>query len=351
MRTARRTWVLLLSAALAAGPAPRALAFTNNTAGSAAEFLRLGAGARALGMGEAFGPVAEGADGLYWNPGALAWLKRPEISYTHVEMLRFFHHDHISYAHPFGQRGGTVGASATFFYQDKLDLVDNAGQEVGKFGIHSEAFTLAYARVFSIGEDYAKDDQEYFQQLWYHPGAIRPLSRPMDIWAGNMATGLAVKYVGETIHDRRAQTIAVDGGISYFPTQLPALRMSFVFRNVGGRLRFIRESENLPSEVALGVAYDVRWADSRFVPALEASVPYYGDPSGKLGLEYSFRSWEEGTVAFRAGYKSLSVPDLGALSGLTGGIGVTHREWSFDLGFQPMADLGQVYRLTMGRRF
>ncbi len=36
---------------------------------TAAEFSQIGAGARSLGMGEAYTAVADGPDAVYWNPG------------------------------------------------------------------------------------------------------------------------------------------------------------------------------------------------------------------------------------------------------------------------------------------
>ena len=45
---------------------------------SAASFLGAGVGSRAIGMGSAFSAMGGDASVLYWNPGAMAELKRSE---------------------------------------------------------------------------------------------------------------------------------------------------------------------------------------------------------------------------------------------------------------------------------
>ena len=50
-------------------------------------FLRLGNGARASGMGEAFTAVADGATSIYWNPAGMAGVEGVELSVTHTEWL------------------------------------------------------------------------------------------------------------------------------------------------------------------------------------------------------------------------------------------------------------------------
>ncbi|PCI40668.1 MAG: hypothetical protein COB53_00650, partial [Elusimicrobia bacterium] len=60
----KRLLALFLSM-LCASPAD---AFLNNVGGASAQFLRIGVGTRAAGLGEAYGPIAEGPDAIYWNP-------------------------------------------------------------------------------------------------------------------------------------------------------------------------------------------------------------------------------------------------------------------------------------------
>lgn len=61
-----------------------------STAGAtrlAGEFMALGAGARALGMGGAFGAVANDASAFYWNPAGLAGIEKRQALAMHAEQF------------------------------------------------------------------------------------------------------------------------------------------------------------------------------------------------------------------------------------------------------------------------
>jgi hypothetical protein len=72
----------------------------------AGEFLRLGVGARALGMGEAFVAVADDASASYWNPAGLVFLPERQILFMHAEQFGdAINHDFISFAMPLEGQG------------------------------------------------------------------------------------------------------------------------------------------------------------------------------------------------------------------------------------------------------
>ncbi|RIK54073.1 hypothetical protein DCC62_32005, partial [candidate division KSB1 bacterium] len=51
----------------------------NQRAGTAmAQFLKIGVGGRAVGMGEAFVALANDASALYWNPAGIAQMNKSE---------------------------------------------------------------------------------------------------------------------------------------------------------------------------------------------------------------------------------------------------------------------------------
>lgn len=77
----------------------------------AGEFLNVGAGARALGMGGAFVAVADDGTTAYWSPGGIRSLKSKEINFMHCQQFdNLVKTNFISYVHPTA-RWGTFGIS------------------------------------------------------------------------------------------------------------------------------------------------------------------------------------------------------------------------------------------------
>ena len=67
----------------------------------AGEFLNVGAGARALGMGGAFVAVADDGTTAYWSPGGLPALTSKEISFMYCQQFKnLVKTNYISYVHP-----------------------------------------------------------------------------------------------------------------------------------------------------------------------------------------------------------------------------------------------------------
>ena len=65
------------------------------------EFLSLGVGARALGLGGAFVGVADDVTASFWNPAGLAQLNRKELSLMHAETFgSFLNQDFVAFALP-----------------------------------------------------------------------------------------------------------------------------------------------------------------------------------------------------------------------------------------------------------
>jgi hypothetical protein len=344
--------LLLAAAALAVLATAAPAAFQSDVGGNAAQFLKIGAGARALGMGEAMTACAEGPEALYWNPAGLAAARGLELGYARAELPDSTHHDYAALALPAGWSGGVFGFAFTRLSQGAIEQVDNVGVSRGSFAPHSEAFSFGYARAFTE-EDALTKDRGYFRDSWNLPGAARRFEDDdeREPWTGSFRAGAALKIVSETLGARTAATATGDGGVVYRPSTRPALALAWAFRNAGGKLRFIGQSEPLPFEFSLAAAHDWEPERGHVVTALEAVAPLHARPYAKAGAEWE-RTVAQGTRAVgRVGFQGRSVPDLGVLSGLTVGAGVRLGGFSFDLAFQPMGQLGEAFRLGIGWKF
>ena len=71
---------ILLTSALLVGLAS---AQFDNVGTSAANFLKIGVGSRAEGMGGAYTAQVADATALYWNPSGLAHIQQPQIVFNY----------------------------------------------------------------------------------------------------------------------------------------------------------------------------------------------------------------------------------------------------------------------------
>lgn len=310
-----------LLAGLAIYPVIPLHAFGDKTSVNSAQFLRLGAGARALGMAEAFTAVSDDSSAVYWNPSGLARIRHPEAAYTHTELLGDFRYEFLSVAYPAEKLRGALGLGFTFLTQDAIQSVTKEGDPGGEsFSPQSLAAAFAYGARLELAS---------------HP----------------LAVGGAFKIIRETLYRHSASAVALDLGAILTPAHLTRLRLAATLRNLGAKMKFIREQESLPSELDIGIAYSLPHSGRSAVGSAELALPYYGTPFAKFGLEYGGPLSERIHWSMRAGYKTLTASDLGALTGLTFGAGLRFGKIQTDMAFQPAGNLGAVYRFSLGYRF
>ncbi len=111
--------------------------------GLAGDYLRYGAGARALAMGGAFTGVADDASAEYWNPAALAFLDEYQFQTMYAPLSLGTKLYDLSFVAPLGPRWGAVGVSDFllrsdgFQGRDDLNLVSGGGGMFLKMPCHS----------------------------------------------------------------------------------------------------------------------------------------------------------------------------------------------------------------------
>ncbi len=113
--------------------------------GYAGAFLRMGVGAKALGMGEAFVSVADDASAVHYNPAALSFVgKRVFTSaYRALSLGRRF--SYLGYAQPLRHEAG-VGIGWISAGLDDIDGRDEDGQPTRKFSDSENAITFCFSK-------------------------------------------------------------------------------------------------------------------------------------------------------------------------------------------------------------
>jgi len=86
---------------------------------SAAQFLKIGIGSRALGMGEAFVAIANDAEALYWNPAGLSQFNQHSIFFSHTEWLVEVQLEYAGLVYHIDPTN-TVGFAVTFLHTDEM---------------------------------------------------------------------------------------------------------------------------------------------------------------------------------------------------------------------------------------
>lgn len=170
---------------------------------TAAPFLNVGIGARAIGMGGAYVSMADDASSLYWNPAGIALIPGNEAIFNHSEWIADINFDFAGFALNLGSLG-SFGAFANFMTMGEMDVTtelypEGTGQ---RFSAGSYAMGVSYARSLT----------------------------------DRFSIGFNLKYVHEYILNSAANGIAIDIG-TVFVTQFRGLRLGATISNFGTKMR------------------------------------------------------------------------------------------------------------------
>ena len=306
---------ILAAAVLLAVPA-RSADFSSSAQGTtAAQFLELGVGARAVAMGEAYSAVADDAGAMYWNPAALTAIQNRSATLMHAAYLGTSYFDYAAYGQNLGSKGA-FGAGLQYFSAGGITQTDTTGSDVGTFTPYDLAFSLGYAhKLDGLG-----------------PQALNGFS-----------VGLAAKFIQSRILTT-AQTEAVDVGVlspAYFNDRL---KLAFTMTNLGGTIKFDAANENLPLNVKLGSSYKII---DRWLTALDVSFPRNDNPYVALGTEYQLATSGPWKFAGRAGFNSQTIGSIDGFSGVSVGIGIGYSGLAMDYAFVPLGGVGQAHRISL----
>jgi hypothetical protein len=265
----------------------------NGTTG--AQFLRIGVGARACAMGEAYAAIADDPTAIFWNPAGIAQLERKEIVFDQNFWLLDITHQYLAFTSPMAK--GNIGAS--FYYSSSGDIPKTENFiTVGKYSAYDAAASIAYA------------------------GSLKK----------SIFYGAAVKYIFEKIENESAQTFAGDLGVIFKPVKLPGLKGALEIRNIGPGVKFIENADPLPLYIGLAGSYVYR----DFTCGLAIGKHRGNDLSLGLGAEYLIKN----TLALRAGYNTAH--------SITMGMGIYWKVFKIDYAMAPNKDLDSSHRVTLG---
>jgi len=299
----------------------------NQRAGTAmAQFLKIGVGGRAVGMGESFVAVSDDATALYWNPAGIAQMEGDELVLSHVNWPVDVQHDFFGYVHRLGNVN-FVGVSLTSLHTDDLE-------ETTEFQPYGTGNFVSFGD-FAMGLTFARQMTDRF------------------------SVGVTVKYIEETLAELSARNILVDFG-TYYWTGFGSSRFAVSVVNFGtnispsGTVTFrdgTRASSfqdfSPPTIFRIGFATEfIENPQHKVTAAFQLNHPNDNAENINLGMEY----WWRGALALRGGYR-VNVDEESLTFG--GGVAVPLNifKLNLDFAYSDFGRLGNASRISANLKF
>jgi hypothetical protein len=293
-----RSWIVvaLLVTAMSASPAQVIGKY-------AGEFLAIGVGGRALGLGGAHAALASDATAGYWNPAALARIGYPELMLMHDERFgSLLNYDFAAVAIPSGAQA-SLGLSVIRLGVDGIPDTRNAWVDVNGNGLFDD------------------DNRPEYDKITYFSAADWGVLVTYATRAGEtFAYGANLKLIYRDLAEASGTGLGFDVGALYTPVEglsfganVQDITTTFIAWSTG-------RTELITPTLKLGSAYEFEFLGGRFAPTVDvdlrfenrrfASVASIGSVSldPRLGIEFDLRR----TIALRVGYSDVRQLTLGA---------------------------------------
>jgi hypothetical protein len=285
-----------------------------------AVFLKIGVGARAAGMGDAFVAVADDGSASYWNAAGIARVQRTELMFNHTSWLAGTLLDQFTYVFSIKGIPGNWSLDARALSQDRQEVTEPYHPEGNgqTFDAGYSAFGLTYSRFFT----------------------------------DKFSAGVSARLVSAGLDQYDWHTVTFDVG-SLYDVGLGGIRIGMVIQNIGGNVSYSHGSDiadvdvrtsKMPAEFRVGVsATPLGEGNSRLITAMEFSHPPDTKEHLNLGAEYQFNNY----LFLRGGYKFGYDTENWA-----GGVGVkfpvsTKTKAQVDYAYSNAQTLGAVHRVSL----
>jgi hypothetical protein len=284
---------------------------------TAATFLGIGAGPKAIGMGGAFVAVANDPTALYWNPSGISRTGKTEVLIEHTNYLLGTSYNFFGGVVALDQ-DNAIGISVTDldYGSENVTTVampDGTGE---KWSAKDIAIGLSYSRNLTDRFSIGGTAKMIMQQIWHESAVgyaldagliyITPFNN-LKIGMNISNFGTDMRMSGEDLYITHDPDASKAGNNSKIPAE------------------YFTDSYPLPLLFRLGLSMDVvKTEDNVVTLAVDALHPNDNAESVNVGAQYAWNNM----IYARVGYKSLGIPDN--QEGLTFGFGLGY-ELSYTL--------------------
>jgi long-subunit fatty acid transport protein len=281
------------------------------------QFLKIGVGARAAGMGGAFVAMADDATAVFWNAAGIARIEegKSQISLNHANWPAELSYDQVGYV----------------FHMKKIP---------GAFSVHARALSMKPMEETTAFQPFGTG--RTFDAGMMSAGLTYARS-----FTDKFSAGVTVNMVHTGLADLSQQTFSVDLGTLY-DVGAAGMKIGMAIQNIGSQEKFIEREARIPSIFRVGTtATLLKGADQSLVGSFEFSHPPDNSERVNIGAEYSFHRY----LFLRGGYAFNYDAE-----GLAGGIGFhvpvsVAGMMDVDYAYTDMLDLGAAHRVSMRFQF
>ncbi len=310
---------------------------------TAAPFLGIGAGPKAIGMGGAFVAVADDPSALYWNPSGISRRGKTEILVEHTNYLISTSYNYFGGVVAFDENNA-VGVSVTYLdYGSErvttIQMPDGTGEEWSAKDI---AMGLTYSRNLSDRFSIGGTAKMIMQQIWHESATgfaldagllyITPFN-DMKIGMEISNFGTDMRMSGEDLYITHNPDESKAGANSKIPAE------------------YFTDSYPLPLLFRIGLSMDVlSTEDNRVTLAVDALHPNDNAQSANVGAQYEWNN----TIYARVGYKSIGIPENE--EGLTFGFGLSYElllnlRLNLDYAYESYGKLNNIQKFALSVSF
>lgn len=310
---------------------------TTSVAKYAGEFIAIGVGGRALGLGSAYVALANDVTAGYWNPAGLSKIMYPQITLMHDERFAgLVNYDYGAVALPVGA-SATLGFSVIRLGVDNIPNTQNAGIDANGNPLPPDEWqnfvrldpsriTYFNAADWAFYLSYAKRSTEKFSY------------------------GASLKVIRRVLGDGSATGLGFDVGAQYLLGERLALGANFQDITTTLVAWSTGRNELISPTLKLGSAYFIDALSGRFAPAFDVDMRFENRATaseahiGRLsmdfhgGLEFDFKE----IVALRVGYSDIKELNIGA--------GIHLPKFDIDYSFAKFNNteqLGNTHRISL----
>ncbi len=272
-------------------------------------YLKIGAGARSVALGDAVVSHVSDASANYWNPGAIALMDGWHAELMHNESFQNVRYEFVSLTRRLSRRH-SVGLFFNGVWTDNLRGYNERGEFEGHFGYYGVAAGASYA--FSLTD--------------------------------RIGIGAGVKLLQEAMDEYSAGGPAFNLGIQArepFARILPRTDFGLSVRHLGGEMEYEAEPFDLPTAVQGGVTHTlpIAAAQGQLLLAAEFRTTRGEDSQFLVGTEYRYQDAARLQVGYLTNHDTQDVS-----FGVGVGRGVIKAQYSF----VPFGEeLGEQHRLSV----